>query len=209
MQANTVPAAFWALAFLLLPEHQHYKQQVLASCQQFHFQSNQATTAAAIAHSSATDRPSAPAQPGITDRPLAQPSSSPSQHGTRYILSIGQRASDMPSTQSSSLPTEQGASSGSTAEEGTQEQIALAQPNCPVVSSTQTRHRERLQPQESGCANVSTQPGQDPVGLDPSSISGKIQCAAGSSRRVATLGFVSRTPASSEQQLKLVNEQHC
>ena len=34
MQANTVPATFWAVAFLLLPEHQQYKQQVLHSVQQ-------------------------------------------------------------------------------------------------------------------------------------------------------------------------------
>lgn len=32
-QANTVPATFWALAFLLLPQNQRHRQQVLASLQ--------------------------------------------------------------------------------------------------------------------------------------------------------------------------------
>lgn len=33
VQANTVPATFWALAFLLLPENAHHKQQILSSLQ--------------------------------------------------------------------------------------------------------------------------------------------------------------------------------
>ena len=33
VQANSIPASFWALAFLLLPENQHYKHKVLASLQ--------------------------------------------------------------------------------------------------------------------------------------------------------------------------------
>lgn len=33
VQANSVPASFWALAFLLLPENQPYKLKVLASLQ--------------------------------------------------------------------------------------------------------------------------------------------------------------------------------
>lgn len=35
-QANTVPATFWALAFLLLPQNQLHRQQVLASLQHTH-----------------------------------------------------------------------------------------------------------------------------------------------------------------------------
>lgn len=31
LQANSVPASFWATAFLLLPANQHYRQKVLAS----------------------------------------------------------------------------------------------------------------------------------------------------------------------------------
>ena len=33
VQANTVPATFWSLGFLLLPENGHRKQQILASLQ--------------------------------------------------------------------------------------------------------------------------------------------------------------------------------
>ena len=33
VQANTVPATFWALAFLLLPDNAHYRQQILFSLQ--------------------------------------------------------------------------------------------------------------------------------------------------------------------------------
>lgn len=33
VQANTVPATFWALAFLLLPDNAHHKQQILSSLQ--------------------------------------------------------------------------------------------------------------------------------------------------------------------------------
>ena len=33
LQANTVPATFWALAFLLLPDNAHHKQQILSVLQ--------------------------------------------------------------------------------------------------------------------------------------------------------------------------------
>jgi len=33
MQANTIPATFWALAFLLLPDNQDHKQQILLALQ--------------------------------------------------------------------------------------------------------------------------------------------------------------------------------
>ena len=33
VQANTVPATFWALAFLLLPDNALYKQQIVSSLQ--------------------------------------------------------------------------------------------------------------------------------------------------------------------------------
>ena len=36
MQANTIPATFWALAFLLLPENQDHKQQILLALQSTH-----------------------------------------------------------------------------------------------------------------------------------------------------------------------------
>ena len=36
MQANTIPATFWALAFLLLPDNQDHKQQILLALQSTH-----------------------------------------------------------------------------------------------------------------------------------------------------------------------------
>ena len=36
MQANTIPATFWALAFLLLPDNQGHKQQILLALQSTH-----------------------------------------------------------------------------------------------------------------------------------------------------------------------------
>ena len=38
MQANTIPATFWALAFLLLPDNQDHKQHILLALQSTHLQ---------------------------------------------------------------------------------------------------------------------------------------------------------------------------
>ena len=206
MQANTVPAAFWALAFLLLPEHQHYKQQVLASCQQFHSQSDQATTATAgnLLQYSATDGPSVqsshvpskPAEHGITDRPSARSSALPAQHGTRDVPSMGQRASDMPSTQSSGLSTQQGLLSEGCSGQNGHGQFGLVQQSSSAVTSAQARHSASVPAQQPGGASSSTQPRQDPAAHDQSSLSGKRQSAAGSSRHDVTTELVSGTSAS-------------
>lgn len=147
--ANTVPAAFWALAFLLLPEHQHYKQQVLASCQQYHSQSSDATTTIAsdVPQRTAIDRQSVqsdhasavPAEHGITDRPPAQSSTGSAQHGITVRPSAmpaqgstGQGASHVASAQSSDL-------SASLSGQDRLWQTGLAQQSSPASPSAQAR----------------------------------------------------------------------
>ena len=53
MQANTIPATFWALAFLLLPDNQDHKQQILLA-----LQSTSAHTDTGVPHAQAQQQTS-------------------------------------------------------------------------------------------------------------------------------------------------------
>ncbi len=95
MQANTVPATFWSLAFLLLPENQHHKRQVLASLHSVHLDQDTISTSAAETQ-----------EYDLSNAPQAAPTAATSTAAAAAALSTEQPASLL-APESTSDDTEQ------------------------------------------------------------------------------------------------------